>query len=532
MRLSLSLLSTALLTGLLGIAALPAQAENRGIVVVNNAYAGADSAGAVDGAPLAAAMRDAGLRTVSGSDLRAEDLRKAVADLLRPDDQAGIRLVLLGGRFLHDGRDSWLMGVDAADVTPFTLGLGGVSVSAVMAQMADAQPGAVLVLVPADGDTMPGAGLRDGLGHIAPPEGVTVLTGPAAPAVAAARALLVPGVSVQAALAADAAVSMVAGGDRALVLVGDDVSPALTPAEVERNLWAKAAQEDSAAAYQSYLDRFPQGAYSAAASSRLTTIKAASSDRDAWAEAAARHDRSAYETYLSRFPDGQYRDAARQRLAELTPTSTQADTPAQPRPSAAQQAESRLGLSKADRQQIQRNLNALNYQTGGVDGVLGSRSRQAISQWQRANGHAATSYLTAGQIQDLRRQAGAQQQSRDAADRDYWQKTGAKGGAANLDAYLSRYPNGVHAETARTRLRQINAQQGLTRAERDQRDYQAAQAQNTIQAFDTYLRNWPKGRFAKQARAQRDALQRGQQGLRVEDILDLNPEKLIREFLK
>ncbi len=57
-------------------------------------------------------------------------------------------------------------------------------------------------------------------------------------------------------------------------------------------------------------------------------------------------------------------------------------------------------LNKAQREQVQRRLNALGYNVGSVDGVLGPRSRAAIMQFQRragvlADGHAGGRLLAA-----------------------------------------------------------------------------------------------------------------------------------------
>lgn len=519
------------LASFLTLTAMPVWAENRGVVVTNSAYSHAEAVENADAGPVADAMRAAGLRTVSGSDLKTPDLRKAVSDLLRPDDQPGLRLVLLTGHFLHDSQDNWLMAVDAENPDAFTLALGGVSINAIMQQMADAQPGAVLVLG-LDQKGMPhGAGVEQGLGQLNPPEGVTVLTGPAGQAVAAAAALLMPGASVDQALQANPELTLVQGGDPDLVLL----APSRTPQGDERDLWAQAAADDTAQSYQSYLDRFPQGAYAAAARSRQAELGAASDDRDAWADAAARHSTAAYDDYLRRFPAGRFADAARSRLQELAPAAAPAKpapVPAQPVASTAEQDEARLRLSRGDRQQIQRNLNALNYGTGGVDGVLGGRSRQAIGHWQRANGYPATNYLTSNQVQELRRQAGSRQQTNVSVDRNYWDETGARGGERNLRAYLDRYPNGIYSDRARAELRRNDNRNGQSPSDRDARAYDQARRQHTVQGYDTYLRNWPKGEYTQQARAEREALRRGFGGGNRDNILDLDPEKIIRELLK
>lgn len=48
------------------------------------------------------------------------------------------------------------------------------------------------------------------------------------------------------------------------------------------------------------------------------------------------------------------------------------------------------GMTMADRQDLQRRLTSAGYDTGGSDGVIGQKTRDAISAWQRANGMAVT----------------------------------------------------------------------------------------------------------------------------------------------
>ena len=65
-----------------------------------------------------------------------------------------------------------------------------------------------------------------------------------------------------------------------------------------------------------------------------------------------------------------------------------------------------LGLTLAERREIQRRLTLLGYNTRGADGVFGANSRRAIAAWQRDEGLRASGYLTADQIRELRRQTG------------------------------------------------------------------------------------------------------------------------------
>jgi membrane-bound lytic murein transglycosylase B len=60
------------------------------------------------------------------------------------------------------------------------------------------------------------------------------------------------------------------------------------------------------------------------------------------------------------------------------------------------------GLTLADRQELQRRLTAKGYDTQGSDGVIGSKSRDAISAWQRANGMAVTGEPSLEMLQRLR----------------------------------------------------------------------------------------------------------------------------------
>ena len=43
-------------------------------------------------------------------------------------------------------------------------------------------------------------------------------------------------------------------------------------------------------------------------------------------------------------------------------------------------------MTKADRIALQQRLTALGYDTGGADGVIGARTRDAISAWQASRG--------------------------------------------------------------------------------------------------------------------------------------------------
>src|SRR5258707_699675 len=68
---------------------------------------------------------------------------------------------------------------------------------------------------------------------------------------------------------------------------------------------------------------------------------------------------------------------------------------------AAEAAETALHLSTVDRQRIQVALTSLGFDTHGADGVFGPRSREMITDWQRARSQPTTGFLIAAQQQAL-----------------------------------------------------------------------------------------------------------------------------------
>ena len=108
-----------------------------------------------------------------------------------------------------------------------------------------------------------------------------------------------------------------------------------------------------------------------------------------------------FEAYLAQFPDGTFAPLARVRLEELKakPAEQQVATLTTPEDAepAAEQIERSIGLTRQGRSRVQLALTLLGYGTGGTDGVLGPKSRAAISAWQTDQGESATGYLSSTQ---------------------------------------------------------------------------------------------------------------------------------------
>ena len=63
-------------------------------------------------------------------------------------------------------------------------------------------------------------------------------------------------------------------------------------------------------------------------------------------------------------------------------------------------------LARAEREELQRLLTSKGFSTGGADGILGSRSREAIRAYQRARGLVADGFPSQTLLKRLRREAG------------------------------------------------------------------------------------------------------------------------------
>ena len=136
--------------------------------------------------------------------------------------------------------------------------------------------------------------------------------------------------------------------------------------------------------------------------------------------------------------------------------------------------EEELQLARAARREIQEGLEAAGFDPGGVDGLFGPRTRAAIRAWQSAQGFRATGYLDEASAAALRASAtderllpaaapaGQQATSPDpppapapaSADQEtvFWQSVMNSSNPAELEAYLTQFPNGVFRALAEARL--------------------------------------------------------------------------------
>lgn len=431
-----------------------AQEIGQALVVGNERYARMVAArGAADAVRAGQALSAEGFRRFGGADLSAGRIRAEISDLVatREEGAAGRIVILLAGHFAQGRGESWFLGTDADRPDLATVGAQGVALSGVLAVAADAPGGAVVLLAPSRRRFSAGPGLDPGLGALEAPQGVTILRGPVA-------------------------------------RITDFAQEALPERGVALGTLVEDWPDLRAEGFVSTLVAFLPEDISApddAALRRATDIAA-------WESALEADTPAAYRRYLERFPRGLYAQEARAELERLT------NTP--------ERVEEALGLTRAQRVRIQRELSDLGYDTRGIDGIFGPGTRSAIRAWQRDNGLAETAFLTAGQIARLAEQAERRQAERERADRDYWNRTGAQGDEQGLRAYLERYPDGLYAETAQARLERIERARAEERAARDDAAWRRARETDTPAAYRDYLDEYPEGRHAEEARTRLDEL--------------------------
>lgn len=350
--------------------ALPAAAENRAVAVVERQYDSFGAVAAPDTDALFASLRGSGMRVASGVDLGMRDLRLALDDLSRPDPQPGARIVVLTGKFVRSASDTWLLASDAAIPTLGTVDLHGMSLTSIIDLMRDGGERSVLLLGTDSGGVNPGTRMQDGIGTIGQTGGVQVILGTPAAVARAGAALARAGTTVASALRTDPSLRLVAGN-------GGDIAPLPASLPVVVN------------------PADPGRPVVAGPEAPVEPGRVLEGEAEAWVIAAARHDPASYRAFLEKFPEGRYASVARTRLEQLG-----GDVRLSP-----QLTEMQLNLSPADREQVQRDLGALDYDTNGIDGIFGKGTRAALRRWQQDNGYPATGYLDAEAVARLKTQA-------------------------------------------------------------------------------------------------------------------------------
>ena len=447
-------------------------ANDQALLLGVERYANLDRVtGAADIADATDALKAVGFDVQVQTNGAGPDMTRRLTGFVSGVRDAPRLIVGMAGAFVTDGDRSWLLPVDVTDPILFNLA-GAVSVESVLHVMA-ASPGQAVLVLGRDGSAndVYGPYVRDGVGDLDIPNGVTVVTASASAAADLLEAMAAPGADVMALVRASGRLTAQGFTPPSLVLVPEDVTPIVTPD-------VPTPTDDERAAETSL-----------------------------WEGATALDTADAYRNYLTRYPDGTYVTEAEALILEITTEPNRT----------ARLAEDALSLTRDARRDIQRDLTILNFDPRGIDGIFGPGTRAALTNWQQQNGFSQTSYLTGEQINQLdaqaaRRAAELEAQAeraraeKERLDRAFWAETGAKGDEPGLRAYLDRYPDGAFAATATEQLTVIEDAKRQAAAAEDKTAWETAAEANAVGAYRTYLQLFPNGAFAAEADARITAI--------------------------
>ena len=453
------MLRVLLVAVLLSALPVPLAAAGLALILANESYDElrvARGAGAL--ADEADRMAMAGFAVEVARDLDTAGLRAVLAGL-ESDLEAGAGervVIVLSGHWVHGRHGTWLLGTEAAGLSPVMADGAGLRLDAVLA-LASARPGgAIVALAETNFPGDPGPGLAGGLPDVIEvPQGVTLVRGPGTQLASFLSAIGRPGTRVTVAAAQGRALRLSGFVPADLPFLPADFRPG---EEAERRAWAAAEKAGSEEALSAFLEDFP---------------------------------------------DGRFADRARAALDALE--------------QAPDRVEEALELSRDERRAIQRDLTLLGRDTRGIDGIFGPGTRGAIRSWQRQNDLDDTGFLDRDQIfrlaaQAARRAAELEAEARerqaeiDREDRTFWRDTGAGTEETGLRAYLDRFPDGLFAAIARERLDAFEAERQAAAQARDRDAWEAARDADSPAAYRRYLEDFPQGAFAEAAQDRLDAL--------------------------
>ncbi|NOX72423.1 MAG: hypothetical protein GXP03_01935 [Alphaproteobacteria bacterium] len=407
-------------------------------------------------------LRSSGYTVVAGQDLGTAQTRGIMQGFAARLEAADRAIIVLSGHFVTSDSDTWLVPVNAFPPNPISINYEGLSLRTILDYAAQRPGGAVVFLGTSPRPIAVTGGLKAGIGDLDIPQGVLVVTGkPGDIAKTLERDFLKRGASFASAL--DNAPDSVTG----LGYVSAFGSLAKRPKVV-------------------------------------APPKDGSSDDGYWQAVSDLGGAAAMRAYLRAFPAGKHGAQAQKYLDEIVVLTPQ---------DKAKAAEAGLGLSRADRRKIQKNLSLLGYDTRGIDGKFGRASRRAIGAWQDDRGFDRTGYLSQRQINRLDRQAsGKREELADAArkkqaaleeaDRAYWQSSGAEAGKTKgYRRYLKNYPAGRFADVAQTKLKAIEDAKKAKAEFQEQKSWDLAKSINSIASYQAYLGQYGNGVYAGKARA-------------------------------
>jgi peptidoglycan hydrolase-like protein with peptidoglycan-binding domain len=181
---------------------------------------------------------------------------------------------------------------------------------------------------------------------------------------------------------------------RAIQLEAEAQARVQALAAEDRAFWDGTGAAGDEAGLRAYLDRYPDGIFSAQATQSLDALRErkraelAGQDTAAWDRAAQAGTPAAYRDYLSQFPQGAFAGDAQ---ARIDAAAARDDTEARNAAFAAE--ENAMQMNTFTLRILEQRLDQLGLEPGAVDGTLDADSRKAIRRYQAARDLPETGYI-------------------------------------------------------------------------------------------------------------------------------------------
>ena len=449
------------LVGLLMLSPVGAiAAEKVAVIIVNEQYTKLNRVtNAGDVVQTAKRFRDAGYETHLIRNVSSKSFKTNMTQIARVTRPAKQVVIVAAGHIVTAGGDSYLLNVDAPQMNVLFTASNGTPINGLEAIAGSKPGGSILALGNFGRPPKMGYLTVQGYNPESIPQGVTVFYAP--------MSWLAPLINQQ----------ILKGGT--------------TTADMVKNA------PNNVRSYGFLTDVFAFDQTAMAVEAQDDT----ENERTAWLRARNSGTAEAMENFLRQHPNGAFAVIAESLLKELSQSPQQI----------AAETEASLNLSRSARSNIQRDLSLLGYNTRGIDGIFGRGTRAAVQGWQKDRRFEETGYFTANQVAaltsqaqqraaELAEEARERQEDLERADLSYWRQTGRLDTEEGLRAYLKRYPDGLYSDIALDRVEIYDARKRERAAIAEARDWDAALNEGTEAGFSAFLRKYPNGTFAADAR--------------------------------
>ena len=171
----------------------------------------------------------------------------------------------------------------------------------------------------------------------------------------------------------------------------------------DRAFWQATGASGDARGLRRYLENYPDGVFAEQAREQLEALDR--TDREArqqevaraWQQAQDANTVAAYQAFIDSYPQSEFVGTARARIAQIEEASQPVADPLED----ARAAEQALGLSSINRALVQIRLQSLGYQVGNISGSFDEITRAGIAAFQRDYGLDATGYVNQPTVRQL-----------------------------------------------------------------------------------------------------------------------------------